>query len=531
MKIKSIQIQNFKSFGPKEVIISNLDKFNIFIGKNNSGKSNILKALDTFFNGIKLKGGVYKANSGVDIVDENYWFKKNTGEDEKPIPIIIKMNLSLDEEDSKILFKTFADTEQKKSYLKRNSNKELKVTLEITATNNQTTTVLSLKTIEHNGSMLYRHEGKHIRYLDISTGNYLSNDNFNFLNIFIHSLSTQSKLVSSIKKPDNDVATEFEKFETNLMERKGHIFQKVNKFLKILFPNIKNNAKTYEYIYGKEVHITDPINLPISSHGEGVGQIFMIFYEIYKKRAKIVAIEEPESYLHPHLCRKLMNVLKEITKEEKTQFFITTHSAIPVVPENIPNLYRCKYTPEEGTKVHNLLEKEQINLQRLTQELNPDSGEMFFADKVILVEGYEDKFFIQGLLSKWSLDKDEIKLISVEGKDNFMIYKDILNQFGIPYTIICDKNCLTPSNSINVIKELLQKKSITDRDKQIDFLKTNNIWVLSKDDISDYYPDAFSNIPKGPKTALNVLSKLKKEDLKSPKLKELSKILEQVVKF
>ena len=48
MKIKSIYIKNYKSI--KEARIENLGDFNVFIGKNNRGKSNILKALDLFFN-------------------------------------------------------------------------------------------------------------------------------------------------------------------------------------------------------------------------------------------------------------------------------------------------------------------------------------------------------------------------------------------------------------------------------------------------------------------------------------------------
>ena len=45
MKIINLGIANFRSFDSEGVVIENLSKLNIFIGKNNSGKSNILRFL------------------------------------------------------------------------------------------------------------------------------------------------------------------------------------------------------------------------------------------------------------------------------------------------------------------------------------------------------------------------------------------------------------------------------------------------------------------------------------------------------
>lgn len=45
MKIINLGIANFKSFDSEGMLIEKLNKLNIFIGKNNSGKSNILKFL------------------------------------------------------------------------------------------------------------------------------------------------------------------------------------------------------------------------------------------------------------------------------------------------------------------------------------------------------------------------------------------------------------------------------------------------------------------------------------------------------
>lgn len=47
LRIKQIRIKNFRSIVDLDI---NVDKMNIFVGLNDAGKSNILKALNLFFN-------------------------------------------------------------------------------------------------------------------------------------------------------------------------------------------------------------------------------------------------------------------------------------------------------------------------------------------------------------------------------------------------------------------------------------------------------------------------------------------------
>ena len=48
--IERIEIGYFRSFGEKSIKIENLKDLNIFSGSNDVGKSNVLKALNLFFN-------------------------------------------------------------------------------------------------------------------------------------------------------------------------------------------------------------------------------------------------------------------------------------------------------------------------------------------------------------------------------------------------------------------------------------------------------------------------------------------------
>ena len=50
IKIQNIVISNFRSFKDKENIIKNLEALNVMVGKNNVGKTNVLRAIYLFFN-------------------------------------------------------------------------------------------------------------------------------------------------------------------------------------------------------------------------------------------------------------------------------------------------------------------------------------------------------------------------------------------------------------------------------------------------------------------------------------------------
>ena len=64
MKISRIKIENFRSIKQTEF---NITDFNIFVGRNNCGKTNLFEALEFFFNGL---------NKGVSIDELKY--KKNS---------------------------------------------------------------------------------------------------------------------------------------------------------------------------------------------------------------------------------------------------------------------------------------------------------------------------------------------------------------------------------------------------------------------------------------------------------------------
>lgn len=94
MKLESIRIQNFRSIEASE--LADCGDFNVLIGKNNSGKSNILSAIDAFFHCV---GGGNVVTLEAPFGREIDFFQRKT---DSPIEITIFFALSLAERDALI---------------------------------------------------------------------------------------------------------------------------------------------------------------------------------------------------------------------------------------------------------------------------------------------------------------------------------------------------------------------------------------------------------------------------------------------
>jgi len=525
MKITEIKIQNFKSFGPEETRIRMSKDLNIFVGKNNAGKSNILNALNMVFTGANTIGGrSVRANSNTGI-NENLWFKHKMVDSGQPVPIVLEIEASFTQSDFDSLLGIQVDTAEVKAHLE--SHKDAPVRIKYTILPDKESMNFKLEYIEHGGITIYELKNMtEAETYDFPTRRKLSGSGpHNYLSKLNSLLDSQFKVISPIRKANTGIASDFKNLEHH--PKDFEIVKKTNERMKELFPEI-NEVKTFDGPNGEEINLEFSFRLPLSFHGDGIGQICVLIYEIYRSNAKIIGIEEPEVHLHPYLVRKLIRLLQKISEQDQVQFFIVTHSAILITPQNITRIYRCEYDSEKGTKVYDLSADSSLEPNLLAKKLNPDSSELFFADKVILVEGLTDQFFLDGIMKRKIVSAEEIKIIAVGGT-GFLMYQRILEAFKIPYAVVCDNNCLTGEQP-NRIKETLEKNpDIKGLEQQRELLKSEKIWVLSQNDMPDYYPARFSQIGKNPVGALEVLSDLKDEDFEEAKLKELVSIIKEAL--
>src|SRR5258708_3750382 len=88
VKIETVSIKRLRSIEDCEVL--NCGDFNVFIGKNNSGKSNLLSAVDTFFSCIS-SGNIVTNRPTMGEID---FYSRKT---QVPIDIALTFSLSSDE--------------------------------------------------------------------------------------------------------------------------------------------------------------------------------------------------------------------------------------------------------------------------------------------------------------------------------------------------------------------------------------------------------------------------------------------------
>lgn len=154
--------------------------------------------------------------------------------------------------------------------------------------------------------------------------------------------------------------------------------------------------------------------------------------------------EEPELFLHPQAQKELYASLKELSKADY-QVILCTHSSSFLDLEDYKSIAIVNKTDSlVGTKIKQytseLFEADEKTNFNLIYWLNPERSELFFATKVILVEGPTDKTIIPKLAKQLDVFRFDYSIIECGGKDNLKLYIKLLNNFSISYIAVYDKD-------------------------------------------------------------------------------------------
>ena len=199
------------------------------------------------------------------------------------------------------------------------------------------------------------------------------------------------------------------------------------------------------YVIEGALH-TDPEDV-----GAGVQSALAI--GIAKAYAEIVrqplmlAIEEPELFLHPHGCRNFFRLLKELAAPD-LQIVYTTHERAFVDAGEYQAINIVRKGPR-GTTVTTgssvpFAATDRLKLQtRFDDRLN----EVFFASCVVLCESEPDEIACRCALQSEGvdLDRDSISVIGVGGINEVQMVAELLSGFGIPTICVTDED---PGNAV-----------------------------------------------------------------------------------
>ncbi|OXS72074.1 ATP-dependent nuclease [Priestia filamentosa] len=150
----------------------------------------------------------------------------------------------------------------------------------------------------------------------------------------------------------------------------------------------------------------------------------------------ILAIEEPESHLHPVLQRL---IYKDVMKKN-TSVLMTTHSPhiTSVAPlESIVHLHSL----DNGTNIKSTASLKLNDRERkdLARYIDVKKGELYFGKGIILIEGIAEEYLIPSFAELLHMPLDEKGIICCNvNSTNFKPYVQFLDELGIPYVVITD---------------------------------------------------------------------------------------------
>lgn len=356
MLLKHININYFKDLDSIE--LKDCGNLNVIVGKNNSGKSTILHAIQM-------------AELALNYVGWDQFQPKINTEDLFSNKGKIKIYLTY-MDDSKIQILPMNDNYKYRSIITPRPNKNQKIKSILIQPS------LSIGLI------------KRTRQSPKQVAEHIKRDEYSEVNLL-------------------DILYMIKYYSTrNQLGFTSEDYNKLIDEIKHYFPEIENieSDRTEEDIstlnyeeYGKK--------LDIIYSGTGLLHFLEILLKITVSKANIVLFDEPESALHPDLQRQFIEFLHHISKEKEIQFFLATHSQVLLNYVDLVTIYRI--TNKKGKREVVQISKDTAHT--ILSDLGLRASDIFNQDICILLEGQSDVIFFEHIIRK--LYKEEFKNIAV----------------------------------------------------------------------------------------------------------------------
>lgn len=532
MKIKSLKIENYR--GILSEVNINCDSYNCFVGKNDVGKSTILKAVDSFLldKSLAFEDKNVFSNSNSVVIEISFSEKLDAINIDESITTTLESEELLDE--NKLLtIRKIWDCSKKtiKSdwYVKRKiyetdfvmmTEKELislckKYDIPTTKANgeifNNVEKRQKLRSYHCTNGIPFTYnytllsttgKGRDKKILDelkriLPSFEYFKADN----SLSESDLSIQKyfrEKALQILNTQIDTAKVEEIIKANIESTLAIITQKINSIVS----NEENVSSKIIFDWSKLVSTTfdckkEEAQIPLSSRGDGFRRVTMMSYfemlaeEKHEDKNIIFGFEEPETFLHPEMQKRLSEKLLEMSLAGY-QIFVTTHSPVIVAQTNTDNIIFVNKDQEK----YSISQKENISVDLIINELGIKADD----ELIDIFNDIKAFFLLEG--------KDDVmafNYIASVYKKNGVIKHDF-KELGIHLLPIGGCGSIQTWTNLNIIKNLKRpfyilldsdKQSCTDispnRAKllELGYVENTDFQVTRKREIENYIPPIY----------------------------------------
>ncbi len=462
MKLKNISIQNFRSITSTEKL--ELSDYCILLGKNNEGKTNVLKALSFAMYAIRQirvngRRGAYRS--------ENYYsFKRDYPvsllEDKNAKPTSFVLTFQLSEEDIASFYET----------TKLHNNGYICVEIVFPKSDNSyDQPQIFLKEKRGRGGSSYK---AHIQDILAFLLNNISFQYIPAVRTADNSFDVIRSLIRNVLYTlDED--DEYKSAIDLIVSKRNELVDKLGSVLKDKIKTFIPSVSDIEISLGSsrdlDIDFDDSIRFVIDDgnktsiqyKGDGIkslAALALLYSTKTAKQSQIIAIEEPESHLHYEAIHQIDAVLRDLSKTN--QVIVTTHNPVFINKDDVTsNIIIDKGIGKKATSISEIRDLMGIRI----------SDSLFYSDKVVLVEGEDDKISLSHIMSLLDLElgesikKNEISFSAVGGASKLPYVCTLLSNWLVKYCAIVDydkagmaslNNCLnkgflTPKNSYSPI--------------------------------------------------------------------------------
>ena len=243
----------------------------------------------------------------------------------------------------------------------------------------------------------------------------------------------------------------------NLKNQNEAAYKHIQKLFTDIFSGVKIRVEQEQPDNPKQnVFITDhQRTFSLTDSASGYLETIHVLYEMMDGNERTIFLDEPEVHLHPMKIKRLHRMLHDISEKNNNQVTIITHSPefidhkFTLNPQHMISVVR---KPHNESQVASPLD---CNIDLKPHVLEPS---IFFVDAVFLVEGPSDELAIRAISDGFDgiFEKHNIVVVNCGGVGNIKPYTGLLEAYSIPYYGLADTQYERGDDQITVLDEDLE---------------------------------------------------------------------------